>query len=275
MQNAEISVLCRPLDIPFSRLIPPLSSPSWAAARAEGRVDAVAHERQLHADTGAAYPWANVLLLLAQCYDPFPAGCGISPYYIASNTFYHKTNALLDALQERDIRAERAKIPFRAVFLEAGIGRVGRNALLSIEPYGTRVALQVLALALEDPIFDPIPARDAWGCGSCTVCQDACPTGAIDESGWHGERCLRAHYYDDPPPPWVLAHADTLLGCEHCQNVCPRNAHLRAVEPSAETRAALDPARILSGDIAPALTLVGKNQKRHLIRSAVVLTKRI
>ena len=151
------------------------------------------------------------------------------------------------------------------------MGQVGKNALLSLGAAGTRIVLQALVLNVPLPHFDTIIPEKQTLCANCRACQNACPTGAIDDMGWHEERCIRAHLYDEPTPQWVIRHSDTLLGCEYCQNACPRNALLPVVKPAPAQINALFVKRIMAGDLGPALALVGKNLKKNLIKSASII----
>jgi epoxyqueuosine reductase len=64
------------------------------------------------------------------------------------------------------------------------------------------------------------------GCGACTACQPACPTGALDEAGvLDARRCL-AWLLEAPgtfPEEFRAALGDRIYGCDDCQEACPPN----------------------------------------------------
>jgi epoxyqueuosine reductase len=64
------------------------------------------------------------------------------------------------------------------------------------------------------------------GCGSCTLCIDACPTGALDEPGTlDSTRCL-SYWTQAPasiPESYRSELAASVYGCDICQDVCPWN----------------------------------------------------
>src|SRR5881392_3768601 len=69
------------------------------------------------------------------------------------------------------------------------------------------------------------PRLDA-GCGTCTLCIDACPTGALDEPGvLDSTKCLS--YWTQAPLPIPEDYRAELgaqvYGCDICQDVCPWN----------------------------------------------------
>lgn len=72
--------------------------------------------------------------------------------------------------------AYRGLFPHKTAAVAAGLGWIGKSALLVTPKWGPRVRL---ATVLTDcPL--PVEERPAYpGCGDCTVCRDACPAGAI------------------------------------------------------------------------------------------------
>jgi epoxyqueuosine reductase len=66
----------------------------------------------------------------------------------------------------------------------------------------------------------------ATDCGACTLCIDACPTGALDDPGTlDATRCLS--YWTQAPAPIPKEYRAPLeaqvYGCDICQDVCPWN----------------------------------------------------
>src|SRR4029079_16685461 len=61
----------------------------------------------------------------------------------------------------------------------AGIGCYGKNTLLITRRHGSWVVLGTLVTTAEVESAAPLDAD----CGTCTLCIDACPTGALDEPG--------------------------------------------------------------------------------------------
>jgi epoxyqueuosine reductase len=104
----------------------------------------------------------------------------------------------------------------------AGVGFYGKNTLLITRRHGSWVVLGTL---VTDIAIEASPAL-ALGCGSCTRCIDACPTGALDEPGvLDSTRCL-SYWSQAPgavPEPYREEMGTSVYGCDICQDVCPWN----------------------------------------------------
>jgi len=116
----------------------------------------------------------------------------------------------------------------------AGLGVIARNGCLLTSRYGSWVVLAVLVIELQVDAYADGP--DADRCGSCRLCVDACPTGALDGAGRVDSRaCLSYQTIENEgpvPPEHREAMAPHVFGCDVCQDVCPLNvAPLQAVGP--------------------------------------------
>jgi epoxyqueuosine reductase len=102
------------------------------------------------------------------------------------------------------------------------VGFIGKNTMLITRAHGSWVVLGTLVTDVE---LESTPAV-APGCGSCTLCIDACPTDALDEPGvLDATRCI-AYWTQTPgeiPGDVMDALDDRVYGCDICQDVCPWN----------------------------------------------------
>jgi epoxyqueuosine reductase len=125
----------------------------------------------------------------------------------------------------------------REAAARAGVGFYGKNTMLITRRHGSWVVLGTLVTTAE---LEPTPPL-ATDCGACTLCIDACPTGALDEPGvLDARRCLS--WSTQAPAPIPLHHRAALgaqvYGCDICQEVCPWNRGIEKrrgdVEPEGE-----------------------------------------
>ena len=110
----------------------------------------------------------------------------------------------------------------REAAVRAGIAFYGKNTMAITRRHGSWVVLGALVTDVE---IEPSPALEL-DCGSCRLCIDACPTGALDEPGvLDATKCLS--YWTQAPSPIPEEHRaelhDTVYGCDICQDVCPWN----------------------------------------------------
>lgn len=110
----------------------------------------------------------------------------------------------------------------RAVAERAGVGFSGKNTSIITKEYGSFVYLGELLTNI--PFIPDQPIED--GCGDCTICMDACPTGALVQGGQlNAQRCIAflTQTKDFLPEEFRSKIGNRLYGCDTCQQVCPWN----------------------------------------------------
>lgn len=110
----------------------------------------------------------------------------------------------------------------RAAAVRAGIAFYGKNGMAITKRFGSWVVLGVLVTTIE---IEPTSQLEL-DCGSCSLCIDACPTGALDEPGvLDATKCL-SYWTQAPksiPESYRPELGDMVYGCDVCQDVCPWN----------------------------------------------------
>ena len=124
---------------------------------------------------------------------------------------------------EGRVFVDSAPVHERAWAAKSGLGWVGKNTLLLNRQMGSFFFLAELIVDLE--LEPDAPIKDY--CGTCTACQDACPTNAIPEPYVvDGSRCisyLTIELKDEIPSEFKDNMESWAFGCDICQDVCPWN----------------------------------------------------
>lgn len=146
-------------------------------------------------------------------------------HHVIKDKLYEFLGQIRNKIGEVDGRVfvDSAPVHERAWAAKSGLGWVGKNSLLLNRSMGSFFFLAELIIDLELEPDGPI--KDF--CGTCTACQDACPTNAIPEPYVvDGSRCisyLTIELKDAIPAEFKGKMEDWVFGCDVCQDVCPWN----------------------------------------------------
>jgi epoxyqueuosine reductase len=116
---------------------------------------------------------------------------------------------------------DTARVADRAIAARAGIGWYGKHSCLIVPGHGSWVLLGEVVLDLDLEPDQPLKRN----CGSCRICLDRCPTGAIVEPYTvHAPLCisyLTIELRGAIPHELRPKLGDWVYGCDVCQEVCP------------------------------------------------------
>lgn len=209
----------------------------WLAAGHAAAMTWIAARREERLDPRVVLPGARSVLSLAVNYwHPDPEAAAEALPKIAR---YARGRDYHNVIRERLRKLRRAVLELapgarihtsvdhgpvmeKAWAARSSVGWIGKSGNLLTERYGTWVLLGSLITDLElEP--DP-PAVDH--CGTCTLCLEACPTGAIVADGVvDAGRCIsyQTIEHQGPHPDAALAERSRgwAFGCDVCQDVCP------------------------------------------------------
>ncbi len=157
---------------------------------------------------------------------------------------YERANALLDRLADSaaaslrdhgfhagartatEVAVDRATLstalPHKTVATLAGLGWIGKCALLVTYEYGSAVRL---GSVLTDAPLPPATPVTECHCGDCTSCADVCPASAVNDTAW-APGMARKDLYDARSCFLAARDASAAQGISHpicgrCIAVCP------------------------------------------------------
>jgi epoxyqueuosine reductase len=216
----------------------------WIARGYAGDMDYLEKSADVRADIRHFLPSARSVIVMGTVYntepgtgnrEPGTASDAIKVARYARGHDYHRVieDRLLELIEWME---DRSPVPFEAAHFvdkhqvqervfahHAGIGWIGKNSCVINSGLGSWMFLSGIATSLS---LEP-DAAALDQCGACTLCIDACPTGALVEAReLDATRCISYLTIEtegaipESQRPLVGRHA---WGCDICQDVCPWN----------------------------------------------------
>ncbi|MCD8266974.1 MAG: tRNA epoxyqueuosine(34) reductase QueG [Prevotellaceae bacterium] len=189
----------------------------------------------------------KAIISLAISYNPGSLPTQEALAWYAQGTDYHTVlrKKLLKLMQSLGLEGraftDTAPVLEKYWAWRCGLGFIGRHTQLVIPGFGSAYFLAEIFVNQQCDSYDsPInPSFLSDECGSCRLCEEACPTGAIANHCLDARRCLSylTIEHRGELPPWAGRHLQKCFyGCDRCLRACP---HLRAekIQISFEFRA--------------------------------------
>lgn len=130
------------------------------------------------------------------------------------------------------ICVDSAPVLERSIAAASGIGFIGKNNLLIVPDHGSYLHLAEIFTTTAIPLSPPAPLDNR--CGACSLCLDACPTGALEKPFvLNASKCLSYLTVEgkgDLKPGLAATLGKCFFGCDRCQEVCPFNRQNSASE---------------------------------------------
>jgi len=123
-------------------------------------------------------------------------------------------------------------LPHKTVATRAGLGWIGKCALLVTREFGSAVRISSL---LTDALLKPDAPVDVSGCGDCTACMRACPAGAVSGALWTPGLAREALFNAHRCRETARSLSARLLNeeitqCGKCIEVCPHTRRYTRTE---------------------------------------------
>ena len=236
----------------------------WLARGYAGRMGYLPRTAARREDVRRVLPSAQSVIVFATLYhtdrplslERSDEGEAIVSRYAWGDDYHEVIGRRLDAMLEWmreqhgepfDARAyvDTGPVQERVFAQYAGLGWIGKNTCLINPEKGSWLLLSEIVCSLS--LQPDSPGLDH--CGTCTLCLDACPTGALVEPHvLDATRCLSYLTIELKGPIAEEFRAPMgrhVYGCDICQDVCPWNLTAPAsLAPEWQPRRGLDAPRL-------------------------------
>jgi len=217
-------------------------------------------------------------------WDDQPRPLIIPPTYVGYDAIRHHVKDLLAGiLLPAGFHVAPARLPHKLLAARSGLSQYGRNNISYVSGLGSFYQLVAVYSDMPCPQDNWQEAQMMERCQECQACLKHCPSGAISSDRFllHAERCIVFHNEKSgqhPFPAWIdPAWHNCLIGCMHCQRVCPENRDVLGwIETQAEFSQE-ETSLLLEGvtlDQLPAAT-VEKLEQLELADSADILPRNL
>lgn len=223
----------------------------WLASGYHGSMSYLERHAAVRENPLGRYPWARSAVVITVPYAPERPSDGSIAAHIARYAQGEDYHDVLDAMLRRletlitalapDARTWRyvdtGPLSDRALGVAAGLGWIGRNAMLIHQEHGSWFFIGMLLTSLEN---DREAELASDRCGTCTRCIEACPTDAILPGRIvDSNRCISHATIEqrgELSAEMSSSLGSNVFGCDICQEVCPWNRRPAEGHPSLEPR---------------------------------------
>jgi epoxyqueuosine reductase len=206
----------------------------WLAAQPERRTD-----------PRVLWPGARSIIMLGVNYGPDEnpleilkkRDCGAISAYAQGDDYHDLIKKRLKALarwlvaatgDEVKVFVDTAAVMEKPLAQVAGLGWQGKHTNMVSREFGSWLFLGAIFTASDLPRDEP----DVDHCGSCTACQDICPTAAFPAPyKLDARRCISYLTIENKGPiphEFRKAIGNRIYGCDDCLAVCPWNKFAQA-----------------------------------------------
>lgn len=258
LTSALIKAKARELGFDLCGVAPAADHPElkffsdWVARGYAASMGYLTRSADFRSDVRRVMPTAKTVVMTATVYNtnrPYSASAGDAERahiarYAWGDDYHEVIGRRLDALlawmhQTHDTPfqacayVDTGPVQERVYAQYAGLGWIGKNSCVINPELGSWLFLGEIICSL--PLETDEPSFEQ--CGGCTLCLDACPTGALREAGvLDANRCisyLTIEHRGEIAAELAGGIGTHVYGCDICQDVCPWNE----LAPTSEDRA--------------------------------------
>jgi epoxyqueuosine reductase len=214
-------------------------------AGSHGDMDWLAAQPERRTDPRVLWPGARSIIMLGVNYGPDEnpleilkkRDCGAISAYAQGDDYHDLIKKRLKALarwlvaatgDEVKVFVDTAAVMEKPLAQVAGLGWQGKHTNMVSREFGSWLFLGAIFTASDLPRDEP----DVDHCGSCTACQDICPTAAFPAPyKLDARRCISYLTIENKGPiphEFRKAIGNRIYGCDDCLAVCPWNKFAQA-----------------------------------------------